>query len=162
LNGMVADDFNGDGFTDLFVNTNDYGADPNVGRYDALNGLVLQGNGDCTFTPLTMLQSGITIKGNGKALTKLLNSKGEYLVAAAQNRGPLLLFKSRQANQRIIRWNPDDAYAILDFENNKKQKIEASFGSSFLSQSSRFFTLNSGIKKCTVYDNKGKNRVISL
>jgi hypothetical protein len=162
LNGMVADDFNGDGFIDLFVNTNDYGADPNVGRYDALNGLVLKGNGDCTFTPLTMLQSGITIKGNGKALTKLLSKKGGYLVAAAQNRGPLLLFKTREANQRIIRWNADDAYAIMEYGNGKKQRAEACFGSSFLSQNSRFFTLNSAVKKCTVYDNKGKARVISL
>jgi len=162
LNGMVADDFNGDGFVDIFVNTNDYAADPNVGRYDALNGLVLKGNGDCTFTPLSMLQSGVTIKGNGKALTKLLNKKGEYLVAAAQNRGPLLLFKNRQPNLRMFRWNVNDAYAILEYEDGKKQRTEACFGSSFLSQNSRFFAISQGVKKYTVYDYKGTPRIITL
>lgn len=162
LNGMVADDFNGDGFTDLFVNTNDYSADPNVGRYDALNGLVMKGNGDCTFTPLSMLQSGVTIKGNGKSLSKLLNNKGEYLVAAAQNRGPLLLFRNRQPVQRTIRWNADDAYAIMESDDGKKQKTESCYGSSFLSQSSRFFSISPRVKKCTIYDIKGTPRIITL
>jgi hypothetical protein len=43
LNGMIADDFDGDGNLDLAMNTNDYGTDVTVGRYDALNGLMLKG-----------------------------------------------------------------------------------------------------------------------
>ena len=41
LNGMVTDDFDGDGNLDVVINTNDYGTDVSVGRYDALNGLML-------------------------------------------------------------------------------------------------------------------------
>jgi hypothetical protein len=162
VNAMIADDFNGDGMIDLFMNTNDYSADPNVGRYDALNGLVLMGNGDCTFSPLSMLQSGVTITGNGKALTKLLNAKGEYLVAATQNRGPMLMFKLRLLNQHAIRWKVDDAYAITEMTNGKKIKTEAFFGDSFLSQSSRFFNVGTGVKTCTVYNKKGQARNISF
>ena len=45
INGMVAEDFDGDGNLDLVINANDYGTEPNVGRYDALNGLYLKGDG---------------------------------------------------------------------------------------------------------------------
>ena len=45
LNGMVADDFDNDGNLDVCINTNDFGSDPSTGRYDALNGLVLKGEG---------------------------------------------------------------------------------------------------------------------
>lgn len=162
VNGMIADDFNGDGIIDLFINTNDYGADPNVGRYDAMNGLVLKGNGNGSFAPLTMVQSGVTIPGNGKALTKLLGADGSYLVAATQNRGPLLLFKERQNNLKNIRWQPGDAYAIIETADGKKIKTEAYFGNSFLSQNSRFFSLGANAKSCTVYSRGGGSRIISL
>ncbi|MBU3745555.1 MAG: VCBS repeat-containing protein, partial [Sediminibacterium sp.] len=40
VNGMVVDDFNGDGNLDIAINGNDYGTEVAVGRYDAMNGLV--------------------------------------------------------------------------------------------------------------------------
>ena len=40
---MIADDFNGDGNLDVVMNTNDFGTESTVGRYDALNGLYLVG-----------------------------------------------------------------------------------------------------------------------
>ena len=65
---MAVDDFDGDGNADIVLNTNDYGTDVTVGRYDALNGLMLKGDGKGDFVPQTILQSGIFIPGNGKAL----------------------------------------------------------------------------------------------
>jgi hypothetical protein len=44
INGMVADDFDGDGNLDVLLAGNDYGTEVSVGRYDALNGLLLKGN----------------------------------------------------------------------------------------------------------------------
>jgi hypothetical protein len=88
INGMITDDFDGDGNLDICMNTNDYGTMPSYGRYDALNGLVLRGDGKGRFTPLSILQSGIFIPGNGKALVKFRSSDGKYMVAASQNRGP--------------------------------------------------------------------------
>ena len=49
INGIVVDDFNSDGNLDLCFNTNDYSGDPSNGRSDALNGLVLAGDGKLTF-----------------------------------------------------------------------------------------------------------------
>ena len=96
LNGIVAEDFDGDGNLDLAFNTNDYGTDPAVGRYDALNGLVLKGEGNGEFTPQSILQSGLYINGNGKALAKLRAADGKFLLVATQNRGPLLVFKGKK------------------------------------------------------------------
>jgi hypothetical protein len=93
LDGMVVDDFNGDGNPDVLINTNDFGTEVLTGRYDALNGLILLGRGHGEFSPLGISESGIFIPGNGKALVKLKGPKGEYLVAAAQNRGPLKVFE---------------------------------------------------------------------
>jgi hypothetical protein len=56
----------------------------------------------------------------------------------------------------------NETYAILEYEDGKKQRTEACFGSSFLSQNSRFFTIGTGVKKCTVYDYKGTPRIITL
>lgn len=98
--GMVADDFNHDGHLDLAINGNDFGNEVTNGRYDALNGLVLLGNGKNRFTPLPMQESGICIPGNGRAIATLQTVQG-YTVAASQQNGPLLLFGKRQAKVRL-------------------------------------------------------------
>ncbi len=96
LNGMITDDFDGDNNLDVLINGNDYGTEVNVGRYDALNGLLLKGNGKGEFAALSILQSGIYIPGNGKALVKLKSKSGKYLIAAGQNRGPLKIFELKR------------------------------------------------------------------
>jgi hypothetical protein len=93
IDAMVADDFDKDGNLDVCINTNDFGADPAKGRYDALNGLVLKGDGKGKFEPLTIMQSGIYIPGNGKGLDKLKSAGGNYLLVAGQNKGSLKIFQ---------------------------------------------------------------------
>ncbi|HKK43870.1 MAG TPA: VCBS repeat-containing protein, partial [Bacteroidales bacterium] len=89
LNGMIADDLNSDGNLDILVNTNDYSTEVMTGRYDALNGLVMLGNGHGGFHPLSIAESGIFLPGNGKSMVKIKGAGESYLVAAASNRGPL-------------------------------------------------------------------------
>ncbi|HEV8283892.1 MAG TPA: VCBS repeat-containing protein [Chitinophagaceae bacterium] len=157
INGMVADDFNGDGNLDVCASTNDYGTEPGNGRYDALNGLVLKGDGKGNFSPLSILQSGIYIHGNGKGLAKLKKGDSTYLLIATQNRGPVQIYKTKRS-LKIISVAANDVYAIINFENGKKQKMEFYYGASFLSQSGRFFTLPDKVKSCTVTNSLGKTR----
>ena len=93
INGMVVDDFDGDGNLDVLINGNDYSTSVGIGQYDASYGLLLKGNGAGGFTALSMLQSGVCIPGNGKALVKLAGAKGGYMVAASQHRADLKLFE---------------------------------------------------------------------
>lgn len=96
LDAMITGDFNNDGNLDVCINTNDYGTDPANGRYDALNGLVLKGNGNGTFTQMTIAESGIFIPGNGKGLVKLKSANGNLLVVAGQNKDVIKVFQLKK------------------------------------------------------------------
>ena len=161
LNGLAIDDFDGDGNADVVINGNDFGTEVIVGRYDALNGLFLKGDGKGNFSPLSILQSGIYIPGNGKALVTLKSSRGQYLMAASQNRGALKVFELKR-NERLVSLTPWDESAIITYKNGKRQKREIGYGSSFLSQSARFVTIDSSIVSVEIKNNKGEVRRLSL
>lgn len=161
LNGMVAEDFDGDGNLDLLVNGNDFGTEVSEGRYDACNGLFLKGNGKGGFQPLSILQSGWFIPGNGKALVKLRSSNGKCLLAASQNKGPLKIFESKR-EIKIITLQPSDISSMVKYKNGIIQKREINYGSSFLSQSSRFLIVDNNVTSVEVKDNRGNTRKISI
>ena len=161
LNGMTVDDFDGDGNLDIIMNGNDYGNEVFDGRYDALNGLMLKGDGKGNFTPQSILQSGIYIPGDGKALVKLQSSDGSYMLAASQHNGPLKIFElKRKVNN--IKLNPDDRSAIVTYKNGVVQKQEFYYGSSFLSQSGRFMTVNTDVKSIQITNIKGQARNVAV
>jgi len=108
LNGMVTGDFNNDGNLDVAICGNDYGNEVSNGRYDAMDGLILLGNGKGNFTAQTILQSGFFVPGDAKALVKLRSTDSTYLLAASQNKGPLKLFQHKKPTQKIIALAPTD------------------------------------------------------
>jgi len=93
LSALVTGDFDKDGNLDVCINTNDFGTDPANGRYDALNGLVLKGDGRGKFEPLSIKQSGIYIPGNGKGLAALKSNSGHLVLVAGQNKTQLKIFQ---------------------------------------------------------------------
>ncbi len=161
LNGMIADDFDGDGNLDVAINTNDFGTDLTSGRYDALNGLLLKGDGKGGFTPQSILESGIFIPGDGKALIKLRGKNGKYLLAASQNRGPLKVFELKKDITNIP-LQPNDVSAEVLFKNGKKQRQEFYYGSSFISQSARFISISKNVSSIVISDSQGITRKLSF
>ncbi|HLA58254.1 MAG TPA: VCBS repeat-containing protein, partial [Puia sp.] len=159
INGMITDDFDGDGNLDICMNTNDFGTVPSYGRYDALNGLILKGDGKGKFMPLSILQSGIFIPENGKALVKLRSSDGKYLIAASQNKGPLKVFQLNKSC-RFLPLLSDDVSAVIVYKDGRHQKRETGYGNSFLSQSGRFITIDSTISSIEITNSKGKTRKV--
>ncbi len=159
LNGMQVGDFNVDGNLDVALLGNDYGNEVSAGRYDAMNGLVLLGNGDGNFTTQTILQSGFYVPGDAKALVALRNGKGNMLLAASQNNGPVKIFANNKSSQ-LLPVKPDDKLAYITLNNGKKRKQELYWGSSFLSQSARFIEANQNIKSIEVVNGKGEKRTI--
>jgi hypothetical protein len=158
--GMVTDDFNNDGNLDLALVGNDYGTEVTNGRYDAMNGLVMFGNGKGGFQPLTILEAGLFVPGDAKALVKLIDSKGNYLLAATQNRGLLKVFRNKQTLS-VVPVQAADKYAIIYLKSGQKRKEEFYYGSSFLSQSSRFLPLNANVQKIEITNDKN-TRTIDL
>ena len=161
LNGMLADDFDGDGNLDVLINGNDFGTEVSIGRYDALNGLLLKGNGSGGFSALSIQQSGIYIPGNGKALVKLLGSSGNYLIAASQNKDVLRLFGLKR-KVKVVQIKPSEVSALIRFKNGKTEKREFYYGSSFLSQSARFIDINEKVAGVTILNVKGEKREIQF
>jgi hypothetical protein len=161
INGMVVDDLDGDGNLDVLINGNDHGTEVGIGRYDALNGLLLKGDGAGGFSPLSILQSGIYIPGDGRALVKLRDPSGRYLVAGSQNKEALKLYALKGGDGSIpIR--EDDVSAIIRLKDGKLRKEEFYYGSSFLSQSARFLRVEPNMVTATIMDSKGKTRVVKL
>ena len=161
LCGMAVDDFDGDGNLDVIINGNDFGTEVTTGRYDAFNGLMLKGDGKGGFKPLTILQSGIYIPGNGKALVKLVGAKGKYLIAASQNRGPLKIFEMKKS-AHPVKLLPMDTYAVIKYKDGRMTRQELYYGDSFLSQSGRFINIDNTMASVSIVDNDGHSRNIPL
>jgi hypothetical protein len=158
---MVVDDFDGDGNLDVAISGNDFGTEVSTGRYDAFNGLILKGDGKGNFKPLTLQQSGVYIPGDGKALVKLRGAKGNYLLAATQNRNVMKIFELKRP-VKTVPLNPLDVFATIKYKNGQTGKQEFYNGTSFLSQSGRFFNIDKTMETVTVTDSYGHARNIPL
>jgi hypothetical protein len=161
LDGMVVDDFDGDGNLDVALSGNDFGTEVATGRYDAFNGLILKGDGKGNFKPLTINQSGIYIPGDGKALVKLRGAKGNYLLAASQNKDVLKIFELKRA-VHLVSLQPADMFATIKYVNGTTAKQEFYNGTSFLSQSGRFINIDKTMVAVTITDAAGHVRNIPI
>jgi len=82
--GIAVLDVNHDGFQDIVVGGNFYAMKPEVGRYDALHGLVLLGDGLRKFAPLSSWSSGLKIEGEVRHIGAL-KAKGSTTLAFIRN-----------------------------------------------------------------------------
>jgi hypothetical protein len=161
LNGMLAEDFDGDGNLDVLAVGNDYGTEVSVGRYDACNGAFLKGDGKGRFFQTPMLQSGWFVPGNAKALVKLKRADGKCVVLASQHNDAVKAFAWKRATT-IIPVQATDMSAVIRFKNGTSQKRELQYGASFLSQPGRFLNVDSTVKSVEIQNYKGGRRTIAM
>ncbi len=92
--GLVSDDFNQDGKLDVFIVGNEFNTEPETPSYDAGNGIIMFGNGDCTFkADHDILSTGVYCNKNTRAAASIklgTNRKG-VLVANNDDNLQLLL-----------------------------------------------------------------------
>jgi hypothetical protein len=160
LNGMLAEDFDGDGNLDVLAVGNDYGTEVFVGRYDACNGLFLKGDGKGNFSKTSILQSGWFVPGNAKALVKLKSSNDKSLVIASQNKDKLKVYELKRKGT-YVPVQTSDASAMVYYKNGTRQKRELNYGASFLSQSGRFLNVDSTVQKVVINDYEGNSRILT-
>ena len=158
---ILTDDFTGDGFPDILLTGNDYGNEIREGRYDALNGLLLRGDGQGNFHPLPMQESGIIIPGDGKSLIRLSAPDGSLLVVSAQNRGPLELFHS-SIPYKSIALAPGDCAAVVHLDDGRSCREELYYGDSYLSQSGRRLWVPSSAQSVEVITYNGETRLVTM
>jgi hypothetical protein len=156
VRGMITDDVNGDGNLDVVLIGNDYGNEVFAGRYDAMTGIILAGDGKGKFNSLGSASTGFYVPADAKALIKL-NMPDKSLFVASQNRDSLKVFSNRIVQQIFIP-KPGDQWAEFVYADGKKQRIEFYYGAGYLSQSTRSVTIPKGVTEITVYDSKGNSR----
>jgi hypothetical protein len=154
LYGMQAMDVNGDQLTDIVLTGNDYGMETSQGRADAFNGLVMLNTGNKKFNPITFEESGFLVPGDARALA-FVNINGTNHLVATENRKALRFFKQNAVATKSILLDKTEVMATIHFSGNKKQKFELTWGSSFLSQTSRNWNIPQGATKIELYNQKG-------
>jgi len=92
IQGIVADDLNGDGHIDLLMAGNKYGLEVGSGRYDAGNGVFLSGDGKGNFNWVHNLQSGFWAMREARDLAMLQGAEGKRIFVVANNNGPAQVF----------------------------------------------------------------------
>jgi hypothetical protein len=162
VNGIVVSDINDDNNLDLLLVGNDYGNEVFAGRFDASIGSVLLGDGNGGFDMVSPTNSGFYVPGDAKSLVKLYGANGNEIFIASQNRDSLCAFvKSAAVKAPLHTLTSSDRWADVEFTDGRKQRVEFYFGSGYLSQSSRKFSLPSDVKHIVIHDHKGGSRNIS-
>ena len=93
VNKIRVEDFDQDGNQDILCLTNDFGIEVNVGQLDALNGLLLKGDGKGDFTTVKIENSGFYVPGASNSMIKLKSVTGEDLFIVSQFDNELKAFK---------------------------------------------------------------------
>ncbi len=119
--GMLAADLNSDEYLDVLLIGNDYGSETSQGFMDAGNGLLLTGSAAGEFQSFIPEKSGFYVPGEGRSLVLARGQDGP-LIVAAQNSGPLAVFKP---------WSGRRTTEVPG------RKVETYWGSGYLGQSGR-------------------------
>jgi len=82
--GICVEDINDDDKPDLIIGGNLFSVKPEIGRYDALNGLVLLNDSNGDFIPLASAKSGLKISGEVRHV-RTIRTKTGILLAFVRN-----------------------------------------------------------------------------
>ncbi|MDJ1495389.1 VCBS repeat-containing protein [Cytophagaceae bacterium DM2B3-1] len=87
--GIETLDYNEDGKLDILLTGNFYNVVPEMGRYDANHGLVLEGKGKGNFEVIRSAQSGFYTRGQVRRMQKIKTAGGKEYIILAKNNDPL-------------------------------------------------------------------------
>ena len=93
--GIVADDLDGDGNTDIWLGGNFYALKPQVGRYDASRGVFLKGSLNKSFTYQPHQRSGLYVEGEVRDAAIIRSGQSKRIIVA-RNNDKVLLFQKRK------------------------------------------------------------------
>jgi hypothetical protein len=88
--GILADDFDRDGRSDLLLAGNFDGVKPEIGRMHASYGLLLRGGPKGTFTPVRSQESGFFVPGQARDVERLRTRTGSLYVVTRNADRPLV------------------------------------------------------------------------
>jgi hypothetical protein len=95
VNGIITNDFSGNGNLDILMVGNSYATETHTGRYDASVGHYLEGDGKGKFMPKKVNTSGFFVDGNARGMATIKNPLGENIILVAQFGDSLKVFRQR-------------------------------------------------------------------
>ena len=144
--GLALTDANGDGFSDLYMVQNFYSSQRETTRMDGGVSLLLDGNGDGTFSAVWPHRSGLIVPGDAKSLSSVdLNRDGWVDFVIGVNDGPVQAFKNagQSGNQPLainLKGERGNLAAVgsrvtVTNASEQRQTAEVYAGGGYLSQS---------------------------
>lgn len=91
--GITITDVDNDAKKDIVLGGNLFNSKPEVGRYDALHGLLLKGEGNGKFTSIPSLKSGIEVEGESRLVEELSSGSGGKIIAFIRNNNTIVFYK---------------------------------------------------------------------
>jgi hypothetical protein len=95
VNGILIDDYDGDGQKDIVLLGNMYGSEVETPRNDASYGSFLKGNG-AEFKALWPYESGLYMAGDVKQVSPITLTKDKKGIVVAKNNGPVQVIEVKQ------------------------------------------------------------------
>lgn len=92
ITSILVDDFDDDGHLDALLAGNDFYAESNFGRFDALTGVFLKGMGDGSFNAIPSSESGFYLPNHTTSLNLLKTNQNEKIVLGGQSNDSLKTF----------------------------------------------------------------------
>jgi hypothetical protein len=148
--GLIAGDFDGDGLADIYAVQNSFAPSHVVGHFDGGLSQLLRGDGRGHFSPVPLLESGLIVPGDAKALAVLdLDHDGWPDFLVTRNNDAALAFRNHgetgrhsfQVKLHGPSGNPLGVGARITVEmmDGSIQTAEVFAGSGYYSQSSSCF-----------------------
>jgi hypothetical protein len=146
---------------DLVLAGNQYTGEILHGWQDASLGVYLAGDGSGRFRYVPSARSGLFLDRDVRSLSMLPTSAGETVLLAAANADSLAALTFSHESAVHGEWlyaNPNDAYAVINYRDGSKRRIEFHYGAGYLSQSARAIRLHDGIASIHIGDVEGSVR----
>jgi len=91
INDMLVKDMNNDGYLDVLAVGNDFTAETNYGKYDALTGVYLRGS-DQGFKVVPSKESGFYVPGQSHHMLEVTLQNNEKKILVTQNNDKVMMF----------------------------------------------------------------------
>ena len=161
-NGMLAEDFDGDGNPDLVLVGNSLAPSLAIGWYNASIGTFLKGRGDGTFTPVPNGRSGLFVDQNARAIAGVMGAGEQPLAVVSSNADSVRTYAYPKRFVSLIRLRPDDARAEIRYRDGWVEQREFYYGGGYLSQSSRHLKVPEAAASLSLFTYRGTRREVPL
>ncbi|MGD1892744.1 MAG: VCBS repeat-containing protein [Cyclobacteriaceae bacterium] len=158
--GMAVQDYSADGNLDVLWTGNFYAVEAAAGPRDASLGGLLLGDGTGNFTSASPTSTGFIADGDARGIAQL-SSNSRITTVIANNNQPLEAF-AHSNTASIYRATAQDASAVVTLGNGQFYQHEFTYGSAYLSQSSRTLLLPASTQQLLITTYRGEQKEVKI